>query len=205
MKTFKEILEAIMGTDDSQDEYYAHSKFYNPEGHKLHNNKKLSDHEVNSINEYTRYAHEDINGYHRGLRPNAIKHHKENMIKHTEHIDSAIAKHTTKEDAHVWRGIHGKIIKTLKLNPGDEFHDKGFVSTSFHPAEAKSFSSDNHVMRIYLPKGSKALHLNSHKIGWEQKEDEVLLPRNSKFKYNGSFKHGNTIVHSITHIPESKE
>ena len=197
-----------MGTEDPSKDYYSFHKIHNSEGNMMYKNdhNKLTYPEMNTLNDYAGFEHTNLNRHHReNGEPFKEYPHKIKYIENqTKHMDSAIGKHTTEDDAHVWRGVHKGVIDKLKMKPGDTFHDKGYVSTSLNPLEAKSFSYDNHVMHIYLPKGSKALHLPSHGLG-NQREDEVILPRNSKFKYNGSEMKGNTTIHHLTHIPEGSE
>lgn len=168
-----------------------------------------------------------INHYHRNG-----EHSCEGLndkIKHiSSNLDSAIKKHTTDHPVHVWRGMsgitdndEGPAQQLTKMKHGDTFHDKGYMSTSLLPTVAKGFSKvyrnhptekhtvlmDEHLAHIKVPKGSRAIYLNQHYKSLRH-EHEVLLPRNSKFQYNGSTTHEHdngdrTIIHHLTHIPES--
>jgi hypothetical protein len=92
------------------------------------------------------------------------------------------------------------------------------ISTSFNPHVASEFSriyrhtpdntkAEYHLAHINVPKGSKVIYLNPHGKGITH-EHEVLLPRDSKFKYMGKDIHKipNTVdeyhIHHLTHIPE---
>jgi hypothetical protein len=147
-----------------------------------------------------------INGHLRGtLHSDAtlpsfhLKNLDKNLLdKHISNLDSAIAKHTTEHPIHLWRGFH-RDARVQDLTPGDIFHDKGFVSTTTDPSYAKQM---RHVVaHIKVPKGSKALAVNKYHFDndWEH---EVLLPRNSKFRYEGYTDHGTTRIHHLEHIPE---
>jgi hypothetical protein len=127
-----------------------------------------------------------------------------NGIKNkTKHLDSAIGKHITLYDAHVWRGITHK----LKAKKGDIIQDKGYTSTSFRPNAAMAFldmenNLRHHLIHIKIPAYSRAVYMHHNNSSEEQ---EVLLPRGSKFKYLGKEKHPrypNITVHHLEHIPE---
>lgn len=79
-----------------------------------------------------------------------------------------------------------------KLRPGDEFIDKGFVSTTMNVKRMSTVKYDEWDIddpeklvpfAIALPKGSKAAYVTS--ISKVPNEEEMLLPRNSKFRYIG--------------------
>jgi hypothetical protein len=141
------------------------------------------------------------------LRFNNIKpEHEEIVNNHVKNLDSAIDKHTTHTDLHVWRGLAGYAQNSgphdefTSLTPGDTFHDKGFTSTSFRPITARGFGMEfksfpdgteeahEHLAHIHVPSGHKALYLQHHDLG-NGYEHEVLLPRNAKFKYMGKETH----------------
>lgn len=105
----------------------------------------------------------------------------------------------------VFRGmlLNAKRAEQLKnLRPGDVWFDAGYVSTSFRPEIARSFSmrigqnpsaedASNHSVSdkygtvffaINLPAGSKALNLAEN---MRRGEAEVLLPRGSNLKIQG--------------------
>lgn len=86
------------------------------------------------------------------------------------------------EDTTLYRGVFGDFADTIRgLRPGDEIHDKGFVSTT--PAESHSrenFLKDNGALiQIHAPKGAKALPM--YRFSPKQ-EGEMVLPRNSRFR-----------------------
>jgi len=68
-----------------------------------------------------------------------------------------------------------------QLKPGDEFTDKGFVSTSLVSWEA--FKERVNV-RITIPKGSRAAYLED--LTENKGEFEMLLARGSTFRVESS-------------------
>lgn len=87
-------------------------------------------------------------------------------------------------DVQVYRGV----TKSMEWSVGDEFIDKGYVSTSLSSKVAvegfgiKGFPSvsTNFVLyRIHLKKGQKFIGITKNN------EEELLLPRNTKFRVTG--------------------
>lgn len=179
----------------------------------IHKYKSLSNPEKFNLETYIASGYHDINRLNRNgkVRPDGNMS-TEDAQEATQHLDSAIAKHTTEHPIHVWRGIHSGGHSKLKLGKNIIIKDKGFVSTSTHPDTAKHIASNwgkqrktSHIMHIKIPKGSKALHVPSHTEHSLTSENEIILPRNSKFRYEGKEEHtnnfGKVIVHHLTHIP----
>ena len=137
--------------------------------------------------------------------------HIEDFNNRNDYLDSAIKKHSTDHPIHLWRGIHKDVID--KFKEGSHFTDPGFTSTTTHPQVAAKFAqrhgNSNHLVHIKVPKGSSVIHPLSHQSSASRTENEVILPRNSKFRYDGVTEHkenpndfGVTFVHHLTHIPE---
>ena len=245
MKSFKNYLkenseEHWLGTSNPERLYKDHSDdqmhssgAYNKlreDKSKLHNRVELTKGETNSIDHYTGSLHKNLNRYHRGQplkeygegdSERDFWHIPEYLNMKTERLDSAIGKHTTEHPSHVWRGVSADVMD--KLKPGDTFHDKGYVSTSMRPRTAEGFTKGTgpehrirHMMHIKLPVGTKAISPDNYPETSPMMEHEVILPRNSKFRYEGSSIHqapdssngykGNIYhVHHLTHIPEGSE
>jgi hypothetical protein len=149
---------------------------------------------------------------------------REKLEEYNKHLQNAIMMHSTLNPIHVWRGF-GNYGRNFNFNSGDTFHDKGFVSTSTHPRIAKLFARNYdpdtaellkepiHIAHIKLPVGSNVIHPLSHHNHSPIGENEIILPRNSHFKYEGNTEHteasselhrnptGRLIVHHLTHIP----
>jgi hypothetical protein len=178
--------------------------------------KSITPEEAESLNDYA-WGSWHINHFHRsgGEVPKHFSGTKGEIEHHTKNLDSVLNKHSLSNNFHVWRGFaEHKIVPALNLKPGDTFHDKGFVSTSTNPNVAKGFTPlspgiDRHLFHIKVPKGSKALAMEHVSFG-AGGENEVLLPRNSKFRYDSREEHpapegSKLIIHHVTHIPESSE
>jgi hypothetical protein len=66
------------------------------------------------------------------------------------------------------------------MTPGATFEDPGFVSTSKLSSIAGEFGSTD--IEIRIPAGAKALDVNHAAWSQNASEEEVLLPRNTRFK-----------------------
>jgi hypothetical protein len=235
MKSFREILEEIvkhLGVDNPffiqhgpDEETITHEH-----GMQLHKrpDKHITEDEHKAMHSYSEGFYRDINhilrnqnswkkmrndiGYKKDKIDRNLKDFKE---YHIPNIDKTISHHTTEHPATVWRGINPENIKTKE---GTVLSDKGFTSTTLHPAIAIKFGRESlpmgnrdniHIAKINLPKGSKAVYLNQNNLSSNKREHEVLLPRNSKFRYEGSSTHPHpnndyetVTVHHLTHLPE---
>ena len=225
MKTFKQLTEPKekwLGTTDPSENYYGSDskmKDLEEQGKKIHSTGDSNIDELTSLGSYARSGHEDINSYHRkGLENFSNGISEDSRIKkiqsHTKNLDSLLNKHKTNHDLHVWRGVTIPAAKEMELGKHQVFHDKGYVSTSLDPSRSHRFITgfvpkvvENHVMHIKIPTGSKGLYVPKENPITKD-EHEFLLPRNSKFRYDGSevYKHkaGNIRIHHLTHIPEGE-
>ena len=220
MLKFKEYLNNYLGTTDPNTEDWhgpAREKLKEQAG-TLHRPGKLSKDEISSVKNYSEFGYSPINNHHRGLpiKTEDILDYPERTIKHhTKHLDSAISKHATQNPIHVWRGITQDVVDNFKK--GRHHIDKGYVSTTINPSSAAFFAGSNksfthqHIAHIKVPKGSKALYLEQQGLTHNPGEHEVLLPRNSRFHYEGSEEVKKTdnanedswMVHHFTHIPKN--
>ena len=219
MITYKNLIEAIektLGTDDITKGSFTKTAKNKFQGHlnRLHDKPNLTKDEEGALNHYSGSFHRDINDHLRFPENRMHPDYTEDVHKHyLKDLDSSLEKHRTKHDVHVWRGIRNRQgAETFKANPGDIFHDKGYVSTSINPVIAANFTNDHtNIFHIKVPKGSRAINPFVHNIG-SSGEAEVLLPRGSKFRYEGSSEgkikdkilSGNRefTIHHLTHIPE---
>jgi hypothetical protein len=202
MKTFKQLIEneeEWLGTDNHNTHITSIAK---DNLLKIHPKHDLEDLEHESMHHYSEYGYIPMN---ESLRNETSG--PDDLAIH--HLNNAINKHTTEHHAHLWRGISSKAKDLFNnVNPGDIFHDKGFVSTTFNPTLASIFGHTGSLIHIKVPKGSKALYRDHyHKNASER---EVILPKNSKFRYEGhevvKDKQGVPIkLHHLTHIPEGHE
>lgn len=80
----------------------------------------------------------------------------------------------------VFRGINTEYGGKLEI--GQVYEDKGYVSTSLQPARSVKFSEYSQysayptILRIELPKGTKVIYPDN------PLEREIILPRSTKFK-----------------------
>ena len=81
-----------------------------------------------------------------------------------------------------YRGLRSDVLKGLK--PGDEFHDRAFVSTTEKMDVAKDFAgSDGVIVRVKVPKGSKVLNIDAVGATDPQRiEKENILQAGTRFR-----------------------
>lgn len=81
-----------------------------------------------------------------------------------------------------YRGMREDILKGLK--PGDEFHDRGFISTTSSVAVAKDFAgSEGILVRIKIPGGTKLLNVDKVEATDPQRiEKESILQAGTRFR-----------------------
>lgn len=125
---------------------------------------------------YAGTDYEEINGF---LRKGKLKRYS--VDNNINHIDKGINEAPrVPENITVFRYAGKKFLKSLV--PGTVFEDKGYVSTSIDRSR-----TDGQGIQIRVPKGSKAMYMPGiHKKSGGvnplfQLEQELLLPRNSKF------------------------
>lgn len=83
----------------------------------------------------------------------------------------------TTSETTLYRGTR----EPISLGVGDEFHDRGFVSTSRDESVSTRFSSSEGVLfKIAAPKGSQMLDVAS--VGGPDDEQEVLLPPGTQYR-----------------------
>jgi hypothetical protein len=108
--------------------------------------------------------------------------------KHMEHriktLDGAIDRAVISQDTELHRGV------AFPLKVGDTFSDKSYAAFSGNREWAEKIAKDYgtktvSVITVKFPKGSKALALPDSESYEYGKEQEVLAPRNLKFKITG--------------------
>ncbi|MFD4314998.1 ADP-ribosyltransferase [Streptomyces sp. NPDC058548] len=83
----------------------------------------------------------------------------------------------TTSEATLWRGSR----HFIDVGPGDEFHDKGFTSTSSDEEIGRRMGrKGGSVFRIHAPKGSQMLDVVS--VGARDYEKEMILPPATKLR-----------------------
>lgn len=132
--------------------------------------------------------------------PDGTVHDAEDLDDYTARMMDLIEiQPPSTEDEVVYRGMEDpfSFAKQLKrgafqMRPGDEFHDKGFISTSENPEVAARFAKEGgFMMRITIPKGTRSLDMNktiNDKPAWEK---EHVLQSGTRFKFLGYAKRTN--------------
>jgi hypothetical protein len=100
-------------------------------------------------------------------------------------MDSAFAKASTTEAMMVFRGMKPGILDGLAK--GSTFVDKGFTSTSTNIKQAQGFSGGGTIMKINVPKGSRAISLRKNSKYAE--EQEILVKRGGRYRIRGVEQH----------------
>lgn len=142
--------------------------------------------EFHAVERYSHNAYHDINiflrkgpaEYKRLLKSDDPDLHigRDDPEPLIESMDKAFRPST--RDMYLYRGI---TRKWADLKMPEQFSDKGYTSTSLHPHFASSWAD---MVRIHVPEGTP-IAFGYYDGG---KEWEVILPRNSKFKQNGTHK-----------------
>ena len=127
-----------------------------------------------SVTTYTTSTYNDING---SLRSDDYGFSDpEEIDEYVNSMDDFFKKAPrVPADLTVYRGFSQKRVDSL--NVGDEFVDKAFVSTSTSKEVTETFGA---AIEIRVPKGSRGTFIKD--ISRNRSENELLLPRNSKFK-----------------------
>lgn len=167
----------------------------------------IKEYQLGDISKGAKFGgYDGINGYLRtGEIPDKVKSKfditKSEMESVVKKIDSSFSKSVVKSDFVVYRGMRNG-DRVLNLGVGGVYNDKAYVSTSKNLAAAKKFSDgvgkNSIIMKINVSKGNEALTMNdfSDKAGHLKRENEILLPRNQKFK----IKSINTIDKFLTEV-----
>lgn len=153
---------------------------------------QLNAKELGSLTEYTDSMYRDLNksladpnhaATLRRQNPDSINY----LSDHAKNLDSAMKKHTVDSHLTVYRGLSSRQIASMKLHDlkTTHFQSPAYMSTSTKPSVADTFSSGGHsggkhMLVIRVPKGSHALWADTH--SYNQGEQELLLPRDSKFR-----------------------
>jgi hypothetical protein len=164
---------------------------------------------LESIHHYKASGYMPINKHLRGVS-NYSKddpdYHKE-ILKHIKNLDH-VTSHKTTVPMHVFRGIPASKSGFHKMKPGDSFTDHGFTSTTHKRSIADNFTGSNedgyHVMKIHLPKGTRAHHFDAHRNTNDQ-EGEVVLHRGTKFHVSHHSHDPHTNTHYIHVTAESRK
>lgn len=130
----------------------------------------------------------------RGGKVDTSGHEARTVSDEIGKIDDAIRRSRVNRDAVVYRTINdpgGRI--TSSLEPGSTFVEHGYASTSANPNFADEFVpqvghnvqyklSDRVDFHIKLPAGSHAAPMANEAAGYKSVEEEMLLPRGTRFR-----------------------
>jgi hypothetical protein len=151
-------------------------------------NPQPSKADITQIKKYTAHdfkktpAYERINGALR--RDSPLKAEDQKVV---DALDRVIQANPSQTDAVLYRAIAREADQPPlpEMKPGDTFSDKGFVSTSTNWTTGSDFQqsgkAEHRMLQIKVPKGTPALAVGKH-IKDGPTENEVILPRGSKFK-----------------------
>jgi len=148
----------------------------------------LNSSEHETVNEYTMSAYREMNGY---LRHGAESRHVIDTYRARERIaemDSVMEKSAAPENLIVVRETSLRTIGAL--NVGDEFIDKGYMSTTVRQdvlddATYGTYGPDTPRARMYIavPKGYPSFAPDG--VSEYESEAEVILNRGSRFRVTG--------------------
>ena len=128
------------------------------------------------------------------------------MAMYVSNLDDVISRSSLKEGIVVFRGTRGPVFEKLKAQKekvGLLLQDDAFVSTSTSLDIATGFThGKGMVFEVRVPTGSNALHVSSNG-GVASIEQEVLLPRNTKFIITDTYedKKQGVIVYKADLVP----
>ncbi|MDX3345893.1 ADP-ribosyltransferase [Streptomyces sp. ME02-6987-2C] len=132
---------------------------------------------------YTGSGYRDIND---GLRTGEYQEHKRDELLHAVSAISDLIniQDPTAEDLTLYRKAENM---RQAFNVGDEFHDRGFLSTSAReePVSVRQSPDDpNYTFyKINVPRGAQVLSVDG--VGGGNEEEEFILPPGTKFRVTG--------------------
>ena len=132
---------------------------------------------------------------------------KDDTVSVIKELDKMMSVSRAKEPMVVYRGIHGLSSQKFyeDFAEGAEMQDKGFMSTSIDPNRAKIFAGSGYgLVKILVPKGASAMSMRYKEDGTDfsafPNENEILLPRNTKYRVVG-FEKGKGALSKYKKIP----
>lgn len=147
--------------------------------------------ESNDISDLLSGYSGSMNGKYNTMLRDEITYSKKEVKKYTQHIDiinREISILQLKENIIVWRWTSindfKKLFKFNKINKGQTFADKAFMSTTLVADLLKNFAKErnyNCLLKLYLPKGTKGAYVDFFDEYHMLNECEFLLPLNTSF------------------------
>jgi hypothetical protein len=197
--TETKVLEGSGFTDADTHSNLLYQAFYVHEGEEIVGN---------SIEYYTSTGYRDVNKLLRGkIEEDKLGHLEFELAEESiAGLDLEISKSTAPRDMVLFRGVTGNDASETfdKLNKGDVFTDKGFVSTTpdinvinefMSSATGGQFDSrevvKGYVLQVHVPKGGNVFSVQQYfknsgrgSDGMFERENEHILPRGASFKVN---------------------
>lgn len=161
--------------------------------HKICKHKTPNENELNSIKEYTDHSYT--------INRDSL-HNKENP--HHVHLDSWLNDASTKENTVLYHGLRKPPVIANDESHIGKFHNKMYLSTSSNFKAASRFakrvkagdSIQKHILKLYVPKNSKAASIREHSTSPD--EHEILLHRNHTLEIHPepTIQDGHTVWHT---------
>lgn len=160
--------------------------------------KNLNSKEINSLESYTGNLYSSLNGALRNLYGKSLSNLDDISKEHLDNITSALNKSSYANDMWVQRGVDKIIDSSIGLNinenitdeelkklTGTIYKDNGFLSCG--AAKSTGFTSNDIIMNIFAPKGTKMLYLPtiSH---YGTSENEILIQRGYSYKISKAYR-----------------
>ena len=145
--------------------------------------QELSPGELEAIENYQAQLHHQINGHLRGVP--AYAEETPWLQQQITALDSALSKGGIDQEVSLYRGfVHRGLIRIWnQLEPGDEFPEPGYLSTSLDSATAEGFALMHEGQGIFaeliVPIGTPAGFLD---LVSPQNENEILLARGRRLR-----------------------
>jgi len=141
--------------------------------------------EVQALKEYTGVMYQSVNKALRAGKNIPAADRKEMKL-----VEQAFDKAKTTEPLEVYRGVGATEMDMFKdLKVGESFEDRGYGSTSTDKDTADNFSRGDNptILKIQVPKGSKAISVDSLSVFKKgghatRSENEILLNKDAKYK-----------------------
>lgn len=157
-----------------------------PDGGMLGSDRFTEDEHLDALASYNGIGFRDINGVlrHGDGETSSDRHLEETRQKISALSDLIAIQEPTSTATTLYRGMRAPRRPPFKLNEGDEFHDRGFLSTSTDQSAAQSFAGDDErtiLFTIVTPPGSQMADMNGLR-GLRSSEAEFILPPGTKFR-----------------------
>jgi hypothetical protein len=161
---------------------------------------------IQDLRNYTEIAYQDVNGYlaqsgkwYDQLKKRSL-YSQERTKYLVERYSTAISKSVLPQEVTVFRGTSQRVLTKLEtagaLQEGAVIEMPTFMSTSFSKKVATDFmkvSTEPTIFEFQLKKNSEALPIFKHSS--HPNELELLVQRNSKFKYVEKRKEADLVIH----------